>query len=160
MEFVVWYLGEESRASELCATYGQGWPEVELSQFMSDFLFIPLFDILIDHARQLDNVSILDKHLYSENDLQDEAKLISGTAEGYFVQRVNPELVSRIAEIPSHRMVSLAEQWYEAPEMRDFYRIWDERQARNEVVRILTELVPMAQRAVREKKVLMQLSHL
>jgi hypothetical protein len=92
--------------------------------------------------------------------LEDEAKLIAGTAVGYFVQRVNPELVSRLSEIPPQQIASLADKWYAAPEMREFYQGWREQEARQEVARILTELVPLSRRAVAEKKVLMQLSFL
>ena len=46
------------------------------------------------------------------------------------------------------------------PEMRDFYQRWPEQEARQEVVRILTELLPLAQTAVNENKALMQLSYL
>jgi hypothetical protein len=104
MEFIVWYMGEESRARELCETHGQGWAEVELSQFMGDFLFMPLFSTLIGNARPIGYGEILDKQLYSDPGLQDEAKLIAGTAEGHFVQRVNPEFVSRLAEIPLSKL--------------------------------------------------------
>ena len=69
MEIVVWYLGEESRARELRETHGQGWPEVELSQFMGDFLFIPLFSILIDNVRPIGYDEILDEHLYADPEL-------------------------------------------------------------------------------------------
>ncbi len=160
MEFVVWYLGEESHAQELCETRGHGWPEVELSQFMGAFLFIPLFSILIENERAIGYGEILDKHLYSDPGLEDEAKLAAGTAEGHFVQRVNPELVSQLADIPSQQIAALADKWYAAPEMQEFYQHWGEQAARQEVVRILTELAPMARRAVAEKKALMQLSYL
>jgi hypothetical protein len=160
MEVVVWYLGEESRARDLRENHGQGWPEVELSQFMGDFLFIPLFSILIDNARPIGHGEILDKHLYADPDLEDEQKLADGTARGCFVERVNPRFVGRLAEIAPEQIPSLADRWYAAPEMRDFYRRWGEQEARQEVVRILTELLPLARRAVAENKALMQLSSL
>ncbi len=158
MEFIVWYLGKESRAQKLCETYGQGWPMVELSQFMGDYLFVPLFSLLIENARPIGYAEILDEHLYSEPDLQDQAKLLAGTAEGQFVQRVNPEFVSLLAAISPSLIDALADKWYAATEMQEFYQSWDEGEARPEVVRMLTELAPLARRAVAEKKVLMQLS--
>ena len=160
MEFVVWYLGEESRARELREAHGHGWPEVELSQFMGDFLFIPLFSILIDNARPIGHGEILDKPLYADPGLEDEQKLAEGTARGCFVQRVNPGFVSRLAEVPPQQVASLAEKWNAAPEMREFYRGWGEQEARQEVVRILTDLLPLARRAVTENKALLQLSYL
>ena len=93
MEIVVWYLGQESRAPQLRDTYGHDWPSVELSQFMGDFLFIPLFSILIDNARPITYREILDKQLYADPELEDLEKLTAGTVEGCFVQRVNPEFV-------------------------------------------------------------------
>ena len=134
MEIVVWYLGEEFRAKELRDCGGQGWPEIELSQFMGDYLFMPLFSILINNARPITYGEILDKHLYSDPEFEDFAKLASGEVTGFFVQRVNPDFVNVLAEILPQQVASLADRWYASPEISDFYKSWKEQEAKQEVL--------------------------
>ena len=160
MEFIVWYMGKESRAKELAQCQGQGWPEVELSQFMGDFLFTPLFAMLNEKENRFVVGEILDQTLYTDPELLDEAKLCSGEATGYYVQRVNPDLVSLLAEIPSRQIPSLADQWRASPEMAEFYKHWDQDEARQEVVRMLKALSALAKRAVNAELALMELAYL
>jgi hypothetical protein len=159
MEIVVWFLGRESEAKKLRETYSRGWPEVRLSKLFTTDLFIPLHSILIDRKKPSAFEDILDESLYVDPELNDLALMETGEAYGVYVKRVNPKFVKLLAKITLKKIASVAKEWHACKAMTEFYRNhgWTEKQAQQEVVRMLTELVPFAKKAVKEKKALMQI---
>ena len=159
MEIVVWFLAEEKEAKKLRETYTRGWPEVKLSKLFTADLFIPLYDNLINHKKQVVFEDILDASLFVDPELNDLDLIEKGEAYGVYVKRVNPTFVEMLAKITQKEVPIVAKDWYARPEMTAFYEGhgWAKQSALEEVERMLTEVVKFAKRALKEKKAIMQI---
>jgi len=159
MEIVVWFLAREKDAKKLRQTYSRGWPEVQLSKLFTADLFIPLCKLLAKGKKPIIFEDILDESLYVDPELNDLALMETGEAFGVYVKRVNPKFVKLMAKVALKNIPAVAKKWHKTKAMTEFYQNhgWTKAQGEKEALRMLTDLVPFAKRAVNEKKALMQI---
>jgi hypothetical protein len=159
MEIVVLFLARENEAEKLRKTYSRGWPELKLSKLFTTDLFIPLHSLLSNDAKPISYDELLDKSLFVDPELNNLELMEAGEAFGVYVKRVNPGFVKLLSKITTKKTPALAREWYASKEVTEFYRDhgWTEQQAYHESLRILTELIGFAKKAMKEKKAIMQI---
>ena len=159
MEIVVLFLAREKDAEKLRKSYSRGWPELKLSKLFTTDLFLPLHSLMSKSGKPITYDDLLDKSLFVDPELNNLELMEAGEAFGVYVKRVNPTFVKLLSKVTVKNTAALAKEWYASKELTAFYRDhgWTEQQAYHETLRVLTELVAFAKKAVKEKKAIMQI---